>query len=60
MKQSEWLDMKTFMNFNKLAGMLESAFGRVDPNDLYKALSTLSSDLIEVRQTGTTYSISGT
>jgi hypothetical protein len=40
------------MNFNKLSGILGSAFGRVDPTDLFKALSTLPSELLEVRENG--------
>jgi hypothetical protein len=52
LKHSEWMDLKTFMKFNKLAGILDAAFGRVDPTDLFKALSTLPSELLEVRETG--------
>ena len=52
LKLSEWLDLNVFMNFNKLAGFLNATFERVDPSDLYTALSTISSDFLEVRQTG--------
>ena len=52
LKKSEWLNLATFMKFNKVAGMLEAAFERVDPSDLFKALNALPSELLEVRQTG--------
>ena len=52
LKESEWLDLNVFMNFNKLAGMLLAAFERVDAEDLFTALSALPSDLLEVRKIG--------
>ena len=52
MKNSEWMNLEVFMKFNKLAGILSAAFGRVDTYDLFTALAALPSDLIEVQETG--------
>jgi hypothetical protein len=46
------MNLEVFMKFNKLAGILSAAFGRVDTYDLFTALSALPSELIEVRETG--------
>ena len=46
-----WLNLETFLKFNKLAEILRQGFeGRLETNDLWAALSNATSDLWEIRE----------
>ena len=45
-----WISLDIFLRFNKLVDMLKKGFGRADLDDLWKALTRIDSDLIEVRE----------
>jgi len=54
LEKSEWLSLSSFLKFNKLVAILMSSFGRADVSDLYSALNSIPSDLLEVRKSGNT------
>ena len=46
-----WLNLETFLKFNKLAEILRQGFeGRLETNDLWAALSNATSDVWEIRE----------
>ena len=47
---TNWVDLDIFAKFNKLMDILQKGFDRTDLNDLWKALSKIDSELLEVRE----------
>jgi len=50
-EKDPWIDLKVFLTFNKLVAMLNNLFGHAEnTDDLWKALSCISSDIFEIRE----------
>jgi La-related protein 7 len=49
-KCGSWIDLDTFLKFNKINAILSEAFGHPDIDELWKALSKMESSLLSVRE----------